>query len=394
MNVRGIKNARQKNKVNKKMDKLKRLAGNNGASLRSAYAGLMLAIASLSVAAFEQELSVNNEQIRSLGIKVQALVASSEQANTILSMRTAFAPDGEWLIKTPVPGILHSVLVNEGDSVTAGQALAVIRSANVVQTQRDFLRAASRLDMQLSISQRETLLFDAGSISKKRWRETRFNTDTVRAEYAALEAELQLIGFTAIDIDVLKRSMKISSEFNLRAPVDALVIGRSTTLGDHLEGTELLLRLGEPEKLVLMGQLSSGAAQALIEGNTIFSSYGQGQAIITFVSKVIDPVTQTIHVRAEPNSIDGLIPGQLSQWYVRPSGKVLAVPAAAVIKLEGKDALYVKTESGFEARAVTARSSSSGAWLIDSGVAVGDRVAIKGTAVLKGMSIGMGGGEE
>jgi hypothetical protein len=69
------------------------------------------------------------------------------------------------------------------------------------------------------------------------------------------------------------------------------------------------------------------------------------------------------------------------------------VPSSAIVKLEGLDVAYVQVVDGFEPRHVDVRSTGSGAWIVLDGLAAGERVAVSGTAVLKGMSVGMGGGD-
>jgi len=53
----------------------------------------------------------------------------------------------------------------------------------------------------------------------------------------------------------------------------------------------------------------------------------------------------------------------------------------------------VQLANGFEPRTVEVRSTGSGAWIVMDGLAEGETVAVSGTAVLKGMSVGMGGGD-
>jgi multidrug efflux pump subunit AcrA (membrane-fusion protein) len=69
------------------------------------------------------------------------------------------------------------------------------------------------------------------------------------------------------------------------------------------------------------------------------------------------------------------------------------VPSAAVVRLNDEDVVYVVVAGGFEARRVTVRSTSGGAWIVLDGLQDGDRIATQGTAALKGMSLGMGGGD-
>jgi hypothetical protein len=75
-------------------------------------------------------------------------------------------------------------------------------------------------------------------------------------------------------------------------------------------------------------------------------------------------------------------------------GLLLTVPSSAVVKLDGKDVVYLSVPSGFEVRDVRVKSTGSGAWIVLDGLVTGDRVAVAGTAVLKGMSMGIGGGDQ
>ena len=108
---------------------------------------------------------------------------------------------------------------------------------------------------------------------------------------------------------------------------------------------------------------------------------------------MIDPQTQTIHVRADPLDASVLQPGQLTRWDVISSDLLITVPSSAVVKLEGRDVVYLSVPGGFETQDVRVRSTASGTWIVLDGLVSGDRVAVAGTAVLKGMSMGIGGGE-
>jgi multidrug efflux pump subunit AcrA (membrane-fusion protein) len=61
--------------------------------------------------------------------------------------------------------------------------------------------------------------------------------------------------------------------------------------------------------------------------------------------------------------------------------------------LEGRDVVYVSVPSGFEVRNVDVQSTGSGNWIVLDGIAPGDSIAIAGTAALKAMSMGLGGGD-
>ena len=346
------------------------------------------------LAAASQILPVSEQEKNLLGIDVQAVNAVEQGGESEITLRVAFAPNGEWAIKTPLAGVLQRVYVQQGDTVKAGDPLVVVRSADMVALQRDYLKARAEVNLQVSNWKRDQQLGEAGSISERRWQETRYNHDTAQAEFAGLRGQLLLAGFSADDLKRLTGKMEIGPDIVLRAPVDALVLERPAMLGDQLDGSELLVKLGEMNKLVLEGNFSRTAAASLVVGGQIALQGDGARAELTFVASVIDPQTQTVHVRAQPQNALNLKPGQLTRWNVLAEGLLLKVPSSAVVKLDGRDVVYLSVTGGFEERDVDVKSTGSGSWVVRNGLVAGDRVAITGTAALKAMSMGMGGGDE
>ena len=339
-------------------------------------------------------LPISEQERGLLGIEVRTVEAVEQGGAGEITLRVAFAPDGEWAIKTPLSGILQRVYVQEGDRVEKGDALVVVRSADMVALQRDYLKARAEMNLQQTVFDRDEKLRTAGSISERRWQETRFTHDTAQAEYAGLRGQLMLAGMTEADLKLLAENPEIGPDIILRAPAGAVVLERPAMLGDQLDGSELLVRLGEPNKLILEGELSKSAAANLGLGGQIALKGGGARAELTFVSSVIEPETQTVHVRAQPHDASGLMAGQLTRWDVLSGGLSLTIPSSAVVKLDGKDVVYVSVPSGFEEREVQVKSTGSGTWIVRHGLVSGDRVAVAGTAALKGMSMGLGGGDE
>ena len=351
------------------------------------------ALVMLALPATAQILPISEQEQNLLGIRVQTLTAVDQGDAGEITMRVAFAPDGEWAIKTPLSGILQRVFVQEGDRVKSGDPLVVVRSPDMVALQRDYLKARAELNLQVSNWKRDRKLGEAGSISERRWQETRFNHDTAQAEYAGLRGQLLLAGFSDADLKRLSEKMEIGPDIVLRAPADAIVIERPAMLGDQLDGSELLVKLGETGKLVLEGKLSQSVAAQLSVGGQLSLQGDGARAELSYISRVIDPQTQTINVRAQPDDISMLLAGQLTRWDVLSTGLLLTVPSSAVVKLEGRDVVFLSVSTGFEIRDVVVKGTGSGSWIVQDGLVSGDTVAVAGTAALKGLSMGMGGGD-
>jgi cobalt-zinc-cadmium efflux system membrane fusion protein len=353
----------------------------------------MVTLCLLGGSGYAEVLPVSTEQQALLGIATAEVSAQGTQATATLSMRAAFAPDAEWVLKARLGGVLQKVLVQQGETVVAGQPLLQISSARFVELQRDYLRARAQSQLAADTLARDQRLYEAGSISARRWQDTRFQGRAAAAELVALQGQLQLAGLDQQQISQLSEQGQLSPELLLRAPALSVVLERPVSPGAVLDGSELLMRLGDPGELILSAQLAANAVPWLAAGARLRQADGSAEAVVDFVSAVLDPHTQTLTVRAVPVSPAGLRPGQLSAWELLPDQAMLVVPARAVVRLDDQDVVYVAVPGGFEARAVSARGAANGAWVISSGLREGEQVAVQGTALLKGISLGLGSGE-
>lgn len=338
-------------------------------------------------------LQVSEQEQGMLGIEVALVERVEGAAAGVINMRVAFSPDAQWVIRAALPGVVTQVAVREGARVEPGQPLATLRSPEFAALQQNYLEALAEYNVAESSRARDEQLRAAGSISERRWQETRYSYAAARAHLSGLEGQLLAAGLEGAELEMLASRSKISPDLVLRAPVQALVLERNVNPGTRVDESETLMRLGDPQQLVLEALLSRSAAAYLEPGMRLEALRGDAGAVIDFVSAVVDPDSQTVSVRALPDNAAQLRPGELSAWTVLETGGALVVPPAAVVRLEDNDVVYVAVPGGFEERAISARSTAAGDWIVLGGLQDGEIVAVRGTAALKGMSLGMGGGD-
>ena len=80
---------------------------------------LLLAFLLQALPVAAQVLPISEHERSLLEIEVQTVNAVDQAGAGEITLRVAFAPDGEWAIKTPLSGVLHRVFVQEGDLVKA-----------------------------------------------------------------------------------------------------------------------------------------------------------------------------------------------------------------------------------------------------------------------------------
>ena len=92
----------------------------------------------------------------------------------------------------------------------------------------------------------------------------------------------------------------------------------------------------------------------------------------------------------ESSNVD-LSLGALVDVVIEPRSGGLLIPSSSVVFSEGETLVYIQQEAGIEPRPLKlvpiGRDYSASA-----GVMRGERIAVSGTALLKGMQLGLGGG--
>ena len=109
------------------------------------------------------------------------------------------------------------------------------------------------------------------------------------------------------------------------------------------------------------------------------------------IGEVIDPITRTVKVRVSAKNPHGFfLPGMFAKVdFGDPISNVILLPPSAVVTVEGKDYVFVQSNTGeFHRRAVTVLDANPTNVVIGSGVVDGDQVVVQGSLLLKGLSFG------
>ena len=112
-----------------------------------------------------------------------------------------------------------------------------------------------------------------------------------------IEGQLMAAGLRSSELAALALSDTLSPDLVLRARAPALVLERDAHPGARVDGSETLLRLGDPRQLVLEGVLSRSAAAHLAEGTRLRAFDGGEEAVVT------PPSTPTSTLRPDSPSL-------------------------------------------------------------------------------------------
>jgi cobalt-zinc-cadmium efflux system membrane fusion protein len=365
-------------------------------------AGLVLGAA--FTAAAQDEKQVGSESHDDALVKLterqveRGKFAVTEVAGGVLSKHIVvpgtIVPSGDHIARVAVRllGTVSELRKRLGDPVEAGEVVAVIESREVADAKSEYLGARLVFELQQTLFNRSTRLFQGKVLSENDYLRARTTYEDARVKFETARQKLFALSLTADEIEALpQQPVETLRRQELRAPIKGRIAERRVELGS------LVGREGQESELFVIVDLSvvwadlsvsPSLLSAIHEGRkiTLTGSGENSPATIMFVSPLLDKETRAARVVASiENTSHRWRPG-LFVTAVIPTGEA---PAAIVVAktalqiVKGDTVVFVRAESGFEARKIGVGQQDANLIEVTKGLAAGERVATANTFVLK-----------
>ena len=201
-----------------------------------------------------------------------------------------------------------------------------------------------------------------------------------------------MAGFNDASLNALRDNGTGLGSYFLVAPSNSVLTQRVGNVGDYIDANEALAFLNAQGARWASIHVPGRFATELAIGQTL-SIAGSGETL-TLRQKdfTIDSSNQTIELLAQFDSNNALTTGQIVSVVLPPSRQGILVPDRAVVHNGNSTVVYVRTNEGVQALELELLSVGAH-YLAESGLRAGDMIAIQGSAVLKGIQLGLGSGE-
>jgi len=292
-----------------------------------------------------------------------------------------------------VAGRVARLAVGVGDHVRRGQVIGEVESADVGQARADLIAARARAAAADLNLRRETELSER-RISSAREREVaEAQWITEKAATRAAVERLRALGLSAADVAAVDEQNE-GGRLPMRAPIDGIVLERPVTLGQAVERATDAFKIADTAHVwVDLDLYEKDLSRVHVGGAVEIRADAYPAAVFTghvaYVVPVIDEATRTAKVRIElPNDDGRLSFGQLVTARIvgdpaKTDAAVLAVPRAAIQRVDGRSVVFVKRGGGFERRVVETGVTTGEAVEVRHGVQEGELVASDGAFLLK-----------
>lgn len=336
-------------------------------------------------------LRVSSEALSNLKI-ITAETADFPDALSVTGKISA-TEDRTFVVPARTAGRIEQVLIASGESVVAGQPLALIFSPDFVAAREEYIQSVRQDQTMAKGGDTENDFSSLASLAKKK---------------------LVSMGLSNKDIDALKGAVAARSESEdrtqkfliVRAPRSGAVIAKSAILGNSVNMGDVLFMIADLHQVWFLGDLypedlvkAKKDQEVIIDGTTPEQTL---KGRVSFISPIIDATSRTIKIRALMQNPSLSLRGDM---YVQGNlilseRQAIMVPAPAI--LHDPDATYVfkitvPTKLEGQSGAVEAKKlkvsilgERKGMVAISEGLSPGDQVVSEGALLLNAALINSG----
>ena len=349
-----------------------------------------LLVSEVSAQQAADAIELTQEDAIKLGVQFESVRSINDAMGIELPAQVIAPLDEGSHAYSLVDGVISDWRASSGDRVLEGEIIARIASNVAGDLQAQWLDADASLSAARLEASRSERLFENGVIAERRLQQVQLALAHAESREASNRRALEQLGFDASSIDRLAESKANLGYALLRAPREGLLVHRARSVGEPVAVGDKIAEFQSSSAKWVSVILPAALADTL--GNSTKLSLMPTGETLTLRERdySIDTLTQTIELYAEFDTEVNYPLGSLIDVFVLPSESGVLVPASAIVYTEGNNYVYVKTVNGVTPRQLDLIPIGRD-YLVHSGLRAGEQIAVSGTALLKGMQLGLGG---
>ncbi|MDA3895387.1 MAG: efflux RND transporter periplasmic adaptor subunit [Desulfobacteraceae bacterium] len=285
-------------------------------------------------------------------------------------------------------GVIQRILVDIGFEVEAGNVLVEIHSPEIAEAKSHFLTAIVDHKVKELALKREEKLVKAKISSTRQYQEAMALNEVALLKRRTAHQTLLNYGFTANEIDEIKKSQDISSVLKVKAPFSGTLVAREAVVGEAINPGEALFMLADLTSMWLELSILSDQADFVEPGLDVEATFDSldgvtAKGTLSWVATSIDEHSRTLKARAIVSNKERKMKAGMfgnAQLAIGKIEKTLRVPKDAVQRFEKNPYLFVKMDDDLYAlqRVVLGNNISSEIDVI-AGIQEGDQIVVAGT---------------
>lgn len=326
-----------------------------------------------------KDVAVTAEQVRHLNIRVEPVQPTKTE--TIATLPGTVVPplNTRVVAAAPFAGTVVQVHVLPGQRVIKGAQLITVSSRELLEAQSQIAQSEAELQSAEAVARRRRALADKN-----------FQNPTL-----ADEAEAQVAKIRAV-IEQHKRATGLNGiiawedgQYAVPAPADGTVVETRVMPGDKIDAMAAAAAIDTSDELWIEVQVPANIVSLIKFGDAVQVENGL-QGHVVSIGGSLDRLTRSAVMFATIPTDAGLFPGQMVNVNIIRATETggLVVPSSAVVTIDNRSAVFVRSDSGFSLVRVELRGRSSDVATISGPLGKEAQVAASGIPQLERLLAG------
>ena len=295
--------------------------------------------------------TLTNEQMKSIGVQLGQIeekqLTASLKANGILQVPN----QNKASINTVYSGVVKSLLIQPGNTVSKGQTIATIANPDFLRVQEEYLGIHPKIILaeQEYNRQKELNQGNAGALKNLQAAETELNI--VRTRKSSLQQQIQLMGINPASLS----NGKLISVLAVRSPINGVVSNVTVKMGSYVDVSTSVAEIVDNSQLhldlyVYEKDLSKLKNNQLIHFTLTNNPGREYDAQIYSLGSSFEGASKavTVHAKVQGDKT-GLIDGMsITAVISLEKATVSAVPTEAIVTHQGQDYIFMQAQKHAE----------------------------------------------
>jgi len=242
-----------------------------------------------------------------------------------------------------VTGRIARVLVEHGEPVKAGQALAEVESLELRNVQLELLQTGTKLRLSRKLLDRYSRLNAAGGIAERDLWEAQTENDNLQSTAASLKNKLALMGLSAeeiqrveqVDITDMAASDAIVQTAEIRAPIDGRITLFDLSIGQVVRPQDEMFEIHDVSRVVARGYVHEQDSSEVAIGEPVITTITadasfSAPGVIDRAAPTLSTFGRAMSVWVELDNPSGILKeGMLARLAITPrpaSGDTVVAP--------------------------------------------------------------------
>jgi cobalt-zinc-cadmium efflux system membrane fusion protein len=334
----------------------------------------------------------SEESVGKAGIEIgRGRISSTKGISEVLG-QISFDRNKLALITPLGNGVLREILVDVGDTVEAGQLLAVVTSPAVAEAKSKYLTAIADMELNREVYAREKELLEMEISARQDYVVAKAALASSQSKIEHAQQTLINLGLSEEEIEEVARSRSRNSNLPVRAPFPGTIVERDAVMGTSVEAGTVLFKVADLSTMWMELSVPETQLSGMTQGDPIQARFDAlpGLAFdgtLSWIAYSVDERTRMVKVRAELDNAQRLLKhGMFGRarlgGVTQTSG--LTIPESALQLVDGKAIVFAKLEEDlFEVRAVQLGTVRDGRVPVLAGLSMEDNIVVSESYIMK-----------